>query len=353
MKVILFCPNWIGDVVMATPAIRAIRKLYPHAKLTGLMRPYVAETLAGNPWLDDIVHYHHKSRDRQLRTLPVVQRLRDERYDVGVLFTNSLRTALVSWLGGVQRRVGYSREGRRLLLNDPLPLERGWKGYQPSPVIDYYLSLAYHLGAPEESYQMELFLTPKDEERARAVWSVFGFQPEDRVVALNPGAAFGSAKRWPSLYFAELARRLVDEAKVKVLVLCGPNERGFARYIADGSHRPRQVKSLDGEELSLGLTKGLIKRSNLLISTDSGPRHFGAAFRVPVVSLFGPTHIEWTDTHYAGETMLQKKLECGPCQQRVCPLGHLRCMKELTVDQVYLAAIQRLNQPLPILRTAG
>lgn len=352
MKVILFCPNWIGDVVMATPAIRAIRKLYPEASIVGLMRPYVAETLDANPWLDEIILYNHKSKDPNQRTLAVIQALRGHRFDLGVLFTNSLRTALVSYVGGVRRRVGYAREGRRLLLNDPLPIRRGWKGFEPSPVIDYYLKLAYHLGAPEESYQMELFLTPKDEARAAAVWSVFGFQPQDRVVALNPGAAFGSAKRWPSLHFAELARRLVDDAGVKVLVLCGPSERGFARYIADGSHRPRQVKSLDGEELSLGLTKGLIKRSTLLISTDSGPRHFGAAFGVPVVSLFGPTHIEWTDTHYAAEIMLQKKLECGPCQQRVCPLGHLRCMTELTVDQVYAAAMQQLKHPLPILRRA-
>ena len=182
---------------------------------------------------------------------------------------------------------------------------------------------------------------------------MFGFQAGERVVALNPGAAFGAAKRWPSLYFAELARKLVDEAGVKVLVLCGPNERGFARYIADGSHRPRQVKSLDGEELSLGLTKALIQRSSLLVSTDSGPRHFGAAFGIPVVSLFGPTHIEWTDTHYASEIHLQKKLECGPCQQRTCPLGHLRCMKELTVDQVHAAAMKLLQNPLPILLHAG
>lgn len=353
MKILLFCPNWIGDVVMATPAIRAIRRHHPEGRLVGIMRPYVSETMAANPWLDDIIHYDHKSTDRQRGTLSVLGRLREERFDVGVLFTNSLRSAFLAWGGGIRRRVGYSREGRGILLNDSLKIHRSWHGYQPSPMIDYYLALAYHLGAPRESYRMELFTRPEDEARAEATWSKFGFQETDRVVALNPGAAFGSAKRWPSTYFAELARKLVDQAGVKVLVLCGPTERGFARFISDGACRPRMVKSLAEEEVSIGLTKAIIRKIALLVTTDSGPRHFGAAFGIPVVSLFGPTHIEWTDTHYAGERMLQKKLDCGPCQQRICPLGHLRCMTELTVDQVLAAAIASLSSPLPILRSAG
>lgn len=338
---------------MATPAIRALRKRFPAARITGLMRPYVAATLEGNPHLDRVVVWNHKSPDRAQGTLATLRFLWRERFDLGVLFTNSARTALLAWGGRVQRRVGYAREGRRFLLNDPLACQRGWKGYRPSPVIDYYLALAYHLGCAPEPYQMELFTTPRDEANAQSVLARFGFQRTDRVVALNPGAAFGPAKRWPSLYFSELARRLVDQGGAKVIVLCGPSERGFARFIADGSHRPRQVKSLDQEEVSIGLTKALIRRSVLLVSTDSGPRHFAAAFGVPVVSLFGPTHIEWTDTHFSGEIMLQKKLDCGPCQQRVCPLGHLRCMTELTVDTVWPAALRALEQPIHSLRTAS
>ncbi|MFO0945807.1 MAG: lipopolysaccharide heptosyltransferase II [Planctomycetota bacterium] len=352
MKILLFCPNWIGDVVMATPAIRAIRRLHPDGRLVGIMRPYVSETLAGNPWLDDVILYDHKSADRQRGTWAVLSRLREEQYDVGVLFTNSLRSALLAWGGAIRQRVGYAREGRGILLNDSLKIRRSWHGYQPSPVIDYYLALAYHLGAASESYQMELFTRPEDESRADEIWKKFGFQDSERVIALNPGAAFGSAKRWPSTYFAELARMLVDQAGVKVLVLCGPSERGFARFISDGACRPRMVKSLAEEDVSIGLTKAIMRRMSLLVTTDSGPRHFGAAFGIPVVSLFGPTHIEWTDTHYAGEKMLQKKLDCGPCQQRVCPLGHLQCMKELTVDQVFAAAMASLSTSLPILRSA-
>ncbi|MCI0705700.1 MAG: glycosyltransferase family 9 protein, partial [Planctomycetia bacterium] len=120
-----------------------------------------------------------------------------------------------------------------------------------------------------------------------------------------------------------------------------PGERDLARRIADESRSPH-VFSLADTALSLGLTKALVKRTDLLITTDSGPRHFAAAFNRPVIALFGPTHIEWTDTYYAKEIHLQKKLPCGPCQERVCPLGHHRCMRELTPSEVFRAAMRLL-----------
>jgi heptosyltransferase-2 len=121
--------------------------------------------------------------------------------------------------------------------------------------------------------------------------------------------------------------------------LCGPNEREQARKIAQLSDRPA-VCSLADEPLSLGLTKALIRRCTLLVTTDSGPRHFAAAFDRPVVSLFGPTFIAWTRTYFAKEICLQVKVPCGPCQLRVCPTDHA-CMKLLSPEQVF-AAVQQL-----------
>lgn len=342
MKILVFCPNWIGDAVMATPTFRALRKTFALAEIIGLMRPPVAATLAGNPWFDGTLLYDHRASKRELRSWRVIKTVRSQRFDLGMLLTNSLRTALVAWCGAVRRRTGYAREGRRILLNDPVASDHQ-PGQRWTPMVDYYLRLAYHLGAPAESYQMELFTSEWDEQRVDALWPQLGFAASDRVVALNPGAAYGPAKRWPSQSFSELARRLVDEFRVKVIVLCGPTEKGFARFIADGAMRPRQVKSLADETVSIGLSKAIVRRSALLISTDSGPRHFAAPFNVPVVSLFGPTPIQLTDTHYTRETHLQKVLPCGPCQQRICPLVHHRCMNELSVDTVYQAAAHWLS----------
>jgi heptosyltransferase-2 len=183
---------------------------------------------------------------------------------------------------------------------------------------------------------MELFTTPRDEAAADAIWRHAGLTDYAKVVCLNPGAAFGSAKHWPVDYFATLARDLAQRQGHGVLVLCGPAEQDLARRIRALARHPA-VHSLADAPLSIGLTKACIRRADLLVTTDSGPRHFAAAFNRPVVTLFGPTHIAWTETYFPLAVHLQEKVKCGPCQLRVCPLDH-RCMTQLTPAQVYHAA---------------
>jgi heptosyltransferase-2 len=167
------------------------------------------------------------------------------------------------------------------------------------------------------------------------------------VVCLNPGGAFGAAKFWPPDYFAELARDLAGRRGCGVLVLCGPAERRQALYIADrAAHRAvtslAHVEGAGGPRLSLGLTKACVRRADLLVTTDSGPRHFAHAFDRPVVTLFGPTHIGWTETYHPRAVHLQKKVPCGPCQLRACPLDH-RCMTGLLPGEVFRAALALLQ----------
>src|SRR5439155_16733711 len=152
-------------------------------------------------------------------------------------------------------------------------------------------------GCTAPSCRMELFTTTRDEAAADDVWQRAGLDAYPEVVCLNPGAAFGAAKHWPTEYFATLAQYLVDRRGSGVLVLCGPGERELAQRIAQQARRP-DVHSLADHNPSLGLTKACIRRADLLITTDSGPRHFAAAFDRPVVTLFGPTHIAWTETYY-------------------------------------------------------
>jgi heptosyltransferase-2 len=345
-RVAIFLPNWIGDVVMATPAVRAVREAFPGAELVAVCKPYVADVLAGAPWFaETILADKRGTRDR--RFFAVARQLRAKPLDAALLFPNSLRTALLARFGGAKRVVGFARYGRGLLLTDKLHAKTDDRGrFVPSPVIDDYNRLAVALGAHDPGHRMELFTTPADELAADAVWEQFQLHRYSRVVALNPGAAFGAAKHWGCDHFAELARALTARLGCGVLVTCGPSERDIARRIAEES-RSRHVFSLGDNALSLGLTKSVVKRCDLLVTTDSGPRHFAAAFDRPVVALFGPTHIEWTETSFAKEASLQKKLACGPCQQRVCPLGHHRCMRELTPTEVFAAA-ERLLARFPL-----
>jgi len=329
--VALFLPGWVGDVVMATPALRALRRFFHEGRLIGVMKPYVREVLAGADWFDTIVPLQG--------TWHTAWKLRRERLDLSILFPNSFRSAFVAWLAGRSRIVGYRRYGRGLLLSDPIEPERHADGsLRIHPIIDAYNRLAEYVGCAPPGHDMELFTLAEDEARADAVWDRAGLHRYPEVVLLNPGAAFGASKYWPAEYFAQLARDLSQRRRCGVLVLCGPKERELASRIAAEAGDPavRALADLP-VPLSLGLSKALVRRCDLLVTTDSGPRHFAAAFDRPVVTLFGPTHIAWTETYHPRAIHLQKKVECGPCQQRVCRTDH-RCMKTLLPAEVLIAA---------------
>ncbi len=338
MKIAVFCPNLIGDTVMATPTFRALRRGFPGAMLSAVIRPQVAPTLDGTDWFDEWILFDHRSEDAGQRMVSVVRRLRNSRFDLAVLLPNSFRSALVARLAGIRRRLGYERHGRGLLLTDFLHHTVDADGRRlPTPIVDTYLNLARHLGCPVESSRLELATTPADEAAADRAWAGLGLVADDPVVCLNTGGAFGPAKNWPTEHFADLARRLVEQSGVRVLVLCGPRERENAREIvAAAAHEC--VVSLADQELGIGLTKACVRRSDLLITTDSGPRHFAAAFGRPVITLFGPTHIAWTRTHHPGAWHVMHPVPCGPCQRPVCPEGHHKCMRDLAPESVYRIA---------------
>ncbi len=335
MRVAVFLPNWIGDVVMATPAIRALRKLVgDEGQLIGVMRPYVAETLMGTPWLDEEILYKPDASSNDLKTRAAMAKLRSARPDVAVLLTNSLRTGWMAWGSGARERIGTARKLRRWLMTTHVA--------EPNvPTIDAYLNVAYAAGCGVEPPRLELGTADEDETAADAVWRVLNLPVNNRVVVFNSGGAFGAAKHWPAEHFAGLARRLAHEHNLHVLVNCGPAERDIARTIVAGAD-DRRVVSLADFDVPLGLTKACIKRSRLLVTTDSGPRFFGIAFGKPVVTLFGPTPASLTTTHYDLETTLSLDLDCQPCMQRVCPLGHHACMRDLTVEQVYTKVVASL-----------
>jgi heptosyltransferase-2 len=346
----VFLPNWVGDVVMATPTLRALRRHYGNdARLIGLAKPYVADALAGMPWLDELWLYDRHSPDRRLRGWHVAQRLRAEAASVAVLLQNTLHSAVVAWLARARTRAGYVRYGRGPLLTTKLEPPRDAAGtLMPVSAVDYYLQIAYRLGAPLESWTLDVRTTSDDEQAADDTWRSLGLRSGDRVVAMNSSGAFGAAKLWPDEYFAELARRVAAVHDHDVLIICGPAERERAAAITRAADHPR-VFSLSTSPLSIGLSKACVRRSRLLVTTDSGPRHFAAAFGVPVIALFGPTDIRWTDTRYDREIRLQLALECQPCQQRECPLQHHRCMRDLSVDRVFEQVTAVLNDR-PLLR---
>ena len=335
MKTAVFLPNWLGDVAMATPALRAMRRHLGHrAHMVGIMRPYLADLLAGTNWLDEQWYFNPRSTDAALRGGALVRRMRQGRFDVALLFTNSLRTAMLAYRGRAKQRIGYARNARGLLLSKKLYPKLNGRRIADAPMVDSYLELAYALGCPKESPRLELATTEKDEQSADAVFRELRLREDGRVVALNSSGAYGGSKLWPVEYFAELAGRIVERLDHDVLVLCGPKEREIAREIVRLA-KSRHVCSMADQPLDLGTAKACIRRSRMIVSTDSGPRHVAAALGKPLLTLFGPMLPVWSENPTQRAVNMVLDLDCIGCRKRVCPLGHHRCMRDLTVDMVY------------------
>ena len=239
-----------------------------------------------------------------------------------LLLTNSFRTAGMAWLSGARERVGYRGELRSLLLTRRFAHAHSNPATGlPLATLDAYLHLTTGDRLPAGFARMELATTEADEAAADRVWQRLRLPAGRDVVVFNTGGAFGSAKNWPAEHFAELAQRIAADWDLSVLVNCGPKERETAREIVRRAGDPRVVSLADEAELPIGLTKACIRRSRMLVTTDSGPRYLGIAFERPVVTLFGPTDPRLVETHYERETCLSLALDCQPCMERVVPAG--------------------------------
>jgi heptosyltransferase-2 len=342
VRIGVLLPNWVGDCVMATPALRTLRQELPDARIVGVAKPYLVPLLAGTPWLDRIVPWEHKGRGRLSRTWRLIKELRAERLDVLLLLRASLHAGLVARLSGARYTIGYARRGLQLLLTNPTsPLHHG-RGSPPVSAVDDYLNLLGVLGLQADSRHVELATTLRDEAAADGVWQRLALPSGDRIMLLNAGGAYGEAKHWPAEYCVSLALRAAKEFDLTTLVLCGPQEREAALAIEKAAHHP-QVCSLAGEDVSFGTTKAIIRRSRLMVTSDSGPRHIAAAVGTPTIVLFGPIDARWSRNYQQHSIELSVPLDCAPCGRRACPLGHHRCMRDLTVDQVLQAVARMLE----------
>ncbi|MBN2563216.1 MAG: lipopolysaccharide heptosyltransferase II [Phycisphaerae bacterium] len=341
-RILVSVPNWVGDVVMATASLRAIRRRFDQARIVHLMRRYVADVLANTGFCDETAFWPGPQPGRQGSggLLGLVRKLRRERFDLAILLTNSFRSALVARLAGARRRVGYVRDGRGWLLTDGLrPLRKG-KRYVPTPALDYYNTLVRHVGCEDPGDRMELATSPADEAVVdERLGPVEAGRP---LVMLNPGANYGSAKCWPPEYYAEVVDALVTRHGARVVASFGPKEGEIADRLRAAARQPVDV--FVDPPLGLGPLKAMVRRCQLLITNDTGPRHFAPAFNVPVVTVFGSSDPAWTDTRFARERIAMLDLECQPCMERTCPLKHHHCMTRLTPGMV-LSKVEELLSP--------
>ncbi|HUW84266.1 MAG TPA: lipopolysaccharide heptosyltransferase II [Phycisphaerae bacterium] len=332
-RILVVLPNWVGDVAMATPALSALRRRFRQSHMILLARPYVADLLQGADWMDEILLWPggQTKTTRREGFARLACELRRRRIDLAVLLANSFRSALLASLAGARQRVGYDRDGRGLLLTDRLVAQRLDGDFVPVPMVRYYNAIAAFLGCREFPEGLVLPAGPEDDRRFAEICRQYRVGPKRPLVVVNPGAAYGQAKCWLPARFAELSDRLIDTQAAQVVVTCGPGEVSIARRIEANLRREATV--LADDPLSLRQLMGLIRRCDLLVTNDSGPRHIAAAYGVPVVSIFGPTDPRWSETGYPLERKVIADVDCTHCMKRVCPTDH-RCMRALTVEMV-------------------
>ncbi len=350
-NILVILPNWIGDVVMATPVLRALRLARPEARITYVARPGALALLAGCAWCDATISDRSNDRPRLGHWLRLLGAIRRSDADVAILLPNSFRSAISAWLGRAGRRIGYDRDARGRLLTDRLAPPRDDTGrFRPTPMIDYYAKLLRPLGIPLPSRAMELPLAPDDDARAQALLRDAGVDADRPVVLLNPSAAFGASKLWPADRYAALADALIETRRAQILINAAPNdaERALADQVA-GHMRHEPKFNLARRDNTLGLLKGLLRRCDLLVTNDTGARHVAAAMGTAVVTIFGSTDPDWTRIDYARERIVRANVPCGPCQRKTCPLpsgaGVLRCLTEISVETVLAAAEELLAAP--------
>jgi heptosyltransferase-2 len=351
-KILVVQPSWVGDAVMATPTLRALRKLYPQAHISYLMKRYVKPMYTGMPWADRLVTYRTgKTKAKAGKGLfDLAARLRSAHFDLAVLLPNAFKAALICKMAGIDNVVGYDRDGRGFLLSDKLLPQKERGKFVPFPMVKYYMGIASYLGSGERDLTMQLFVTEAERRAAGLVFERAGLDPAlerpasragggSPLVLINPGAQYGAAKCWLPEYFAQLADRMIAEMGATVLLSGAPKERPILDAIL--RHMTHAPVDLSTKGLSLGALKEITRRCDLMVTNDTGPRHIAAAFDVPVVTIFGPTHPEWTEIYYKKERQVAVKVFCGPCQKKTCPLDH-RCMTRVTPAMVFDTAVELL-----------
>ncbi len=335
--ILVRCPNWVGDLIMATPLFQCLRDNLPGVQITALTRSYNAKIIEDAPWVDNIIPCQDKSIKGLLST---ARQVHASGADTAILLPNSLRSYLPIRIGGVRRVFGYRRGGRRFLVRGPLPVMDD-QGVKPIPMVDYYLDLCRWLGLDvADQPTPSLFVSSNLEEQATRLLDRYGIRSQDRVVGLNPGAKFGSSKCWPPEFFARLAELLEEFWDCKILLFVGPGETPIADQIM--SMTKAKVINTDPDHIDLGLLKPMVRRCDLLITNDTGPRHYATAFKRPVVVIMGPTDPRYTNSNLDQTIVLRKDLPCAPCHQKECSEDH-ECMRGITPDEVMDAALRLVS----------
>ena len=343
-RILVRGPNWLGDLVMATGSFADLKASFPEARIDFLLPRSRRGVLAGASYFGEFIADPGRSPREILR---VAGEVRARRYDLAVVYPNSLRSALIPFLAGIPRRAGYAGNWRRWLLTTALkepygrPKQKPGPRMFPYPMPERYAQLIRAAGAAPGDGRPRIAVDAECEERARAWRRSKGIADGERLIGINPGAAFGASKLWPLDRFSALADALVEKTGRRAIVFVGPGEEAIGREI-ESRMRQKPVTTHDAP-LGLDLMKPVVRDLALLVTTDTGTRQYAVAFRVPILVVMGPTHPGFSNANLDETVVVRRDVPCGPCHLKICPIDH-RCMTEISVEEMLSRALELLQR---------
>jgi heptosyltransferase-2 len=331
-SILIVAPSWIGDAILSEPLLAILREPMEEPTVDVLAPPWCAPVYARMRGVRNIIENpigHRELRLGERRAL--ARKLRGNGYTRALVLPNSFKSALIPWMARIPRRTGYAREARRILLTDARRLDS-----KALPrLVDRFVALAAQPGELVPTSAAPV-LVPDAGNAAEAI-RVLGLSTHRPVAILCPGAEYGPAKRWPTEHFITLAQRFIDSGYV-VWLVGSPNDRVAADPIAAAIPEVRNVCG----RTDLGTAIDLLATASVVVSNDSGLMHAAAAVGRPLVALFGSSSPDYTPPLSSLARVAKIDIVCSPCFQRECPLGHFKCMRELSPNLVYdLARAQR------------
>jgi heptosyltransferase-2 len=339
MKILIRATNWVGDAILALPALRAVSHKFPEASISVLARPYVAEIYRDQQICDELIRYDPNGKHQGLRGRErLVGELQERRFDVALLLQNAFDAAWLAWRAGIPERIGYARDGRSWLLTKAIPVPK--PGEIPPHEKFYYLELLRRAGWLERlSDVRHIALAVPEALKMRASQTLLeaGARPQALRLALGAGASYGSAKCWPPERFAQFANEFQSMKDADVCLFGTARELAVSGAIAAGMKR--KPIDLTGKT-NIGELPALLSQCHLFLGNDSGAMHVAAAVGLPVAAVFGPTDPDGTSPVTTRYEIVRQKPYCSPCFLKRCPTDH-RCMRCVTPEMVR-TAVDRL-----------
>jgi heptosyltransferase II len=342
-SILIIAPNWIGDAVSTQPLLANLKVLYPDSKINILASNWVAPVYRACSEVHEVIEakFEHKKLQWKLRK-EIAKEIEAKNYQACFVLPNSFKSALIPWLANIPFRIGYRGELRFGLIN--LALDNPSKVNRP-PMVEHYLVLSQLL-KDDESIPLDK-LVPKLNVSGAAKEQV-GQKLQDAninrdfIYAICPGAEYGPSKRWPTEHFAVLAQQLIKQnSNNQIVLLGGKNDYSLAQEITSQSKLVSNIHNWCGNT-SLDEAIALIGMSKAVVSNDSGLMHIAAALQTPQVAIFGSSDPTHTPPLSDRAKIMWLNMSCSPCHKRVCPLGHLSCLKDILPEQV-LATLNTLK----------